>query len=90
MKTEMPQISAHISMSTKELVDEYVKQHGVKKAHLIETAILHHLQALQEVPIDVIIPPKIVISQRSGNQVLKKLEESPNPTPTMKKLFNHD
>ncbi len=51
------QISAHVSDTTKELVERYVEAHGVKKGHLIEEALLHHLLALRELPADVIIPP---------------------------------
>ena len=40
------QISAHVSDTTKELVERYVEAHGVKKGHLIEEALLHHLLAL--------------------------------------------
>ncbi len=40
------QISAHISPETKKLVEEYIQAKGVKEVILIETALLHHLQAL--------------------------------------------
>jgi hypothetical protein len=46
------QISAFISDTTKELVERYVEAHGVKKGHLIEEALLHHLQALRDLPAD--------------------------------------
>ena len=36
-----PQISAHISLETKKLIDYYIDSHGIKKSHFIETAILH-------------------------------------------------
>lgn len=42
------QISAYISESTKELVERYAESHGVKNGHLVEEALLHHLQALRE------------------------------------------
>ncbi|HEX8441676.1 hypothetical protein [Archangium sp.] len=46
------QISAYVSDTTKELVERYVEAHGVKKGRLIEEALLHHLQALRELPAD--------------------------------------
>lgn len=40
--------------------------HGVKKSHLIETAVLHHLSALDSIPADLIIPPVIEVSRATG------------------------
>ena len=60
------QISANISPETRELLEKYVATHGVKKSHLIETAVLHHLKALDEIPVDLHIPPEIEISRKSG------------------------
>ena len=39
------QISAIISETTRELLEKHVRQTGVKKGHLVEQALLHHLQA---------------------------------------------
>jgi len=50
------QISATISRPTRERLDTYVRSHGVKKGFLIEQAVLHHLQMLEEIPLDVITP----------------------------------
>ena len=50
------QISAHISVETRELIERYTGAHGLKKGALVEQALLHHLQALRELPADVIIP----------------------------------
>ena len=61
MATTETQISAIISSSTKEMVERYTEARGVKKEHLIEEALLHHLQALRELPADIIIPPRITV-----------------------------
>jgi hypothetical protein len=53
------QISAIVSQSTRDLLERRVRATGVKKGHLIEQALRHHLQALQELPADVIIHPKL-------------------------------
>lgn len=81
------QISAHISESTGKLVDEYSEAHGVKKGFLVEAALLHHLRALRELPADVIIPPRIVVTEESMRAVADLLEGPPAPTPAMKKLM---
>jgi len=67
------QISAIVSQSTRDLLERHVRATGVKKGHLVEQALRHHLQALHELPADVIIHPKIVVTRRSGAAILKKM-----------------
>jgi len=81
------QISAYISDSTKELVDRYVHAHGVKKGHLIEEALLHHLKALRELPADIIIPTRIELSAESMQRVIEAMESDEGPTPAMMDLM---
>jgi hypothetical protein len=73
MKTET-RISAVISQSTRDLLDRHVRATGVKKGHLVEQALRHYLQALNELPADVIIHPKIVVTRRSGAEILRRCE----------------
>jgi predicted DNA-binding protein len=81
------QVSAFISDSTKEALERYAEAHGLKKAYLIEEALLHHLQALRELPLDVIIPARLVVSQQSGLDVLERVEKPRRPTKAMRALF---
>ena len=69
------QISALVSRTTKELLERHVRATGVKKGHLVEQALRHHLEALQELPTDVIVHPKIVVSRKSGDALLKEIEK---------------
>ena len=80
------QISAQISETTRELMEKYVRRTGIKKGHLVEQALLHHLQALDEIPAEYIIHPRIVVSRRTAEEMLQKAE-NPNPTPTLRKLM---
>jgi hypothetical protein len=80
------QISAQISETTRELMEKHVRQSGVKKGHLIEQALLHHLQALDELPTDYIIHPRIVVSRRTGEEMLRQAE-SARPTPALRELM---
>ncbi len=68
------QISAVVSQTTKTLLERHVRATGVKKGHLIEQALRHHLQALQELPADVIVHPKLVVTRKSGEAILKQIE----------------
>lgn len=81
------QISAYISKTTKSLVEEYTEHHGVKKAHLVEEALLHHIQALREVPVDLLVPPRVLVSRDTGAAILDKIERPRKPTKAMRELF---
>jgi len=82
------QISAVVSRTTKELLERYVRATGVKKGHLIEQALRHHLQALQEVPTDVIVHPRLVVTRESGDVVLKEMARG-RPTQALRDLMRN-
>lgn len=83
------QISAYISTETKTSVENYIKKSGVKKSFLIEEALLHHLQALKEIPQDLMIPTRIQITDSSMKQLLEILKNSPEPTAELTALMRH-
>jgi len=80
------QISAVVSETTKELLERHVRATGVKKGHLVEQALRHHLQALQELPTDVIVHPKLVVTRKSGAALLKEIEQA-KPTEALRDLL---
>lgn len=82
------QISAYISDSTKEQVERYAEAHGIKKGHLVEEALLHHLQALRELPADLVIPPKIILSRESYAKVTRLVAEPRKPTRALRDLLS--
>ena len=87
MANPQTQISAFISGTTKVLLEEYAEAHGLKKAFLVEQALLYHFQALRELPADVIIPPRVVVTPESGEEVLERLSKPSRPTSAMLELF---
>jgi len=80
------QISAQISDATRDLMEKHVRQTGVKKGHLIEQALLHHLQALDELPAEYIVHPRVVVSRKAGEEMLRQAE-SAEPTPALRELM---
>jgi uncharacterized protein (DUF1778 family) len=90
MHTEQTYISATISPETKRLMEHYLRAQGIKKGALVEAALLHHLQALRELPADIIIPPHLRLSRASGETLLTRLEQPLEPTEAMKALFRDD
>jgi hypothetical protein len=81
------QISAYISEATRERVEQYAEAHGVKKGYLVEEALLHHLQALRELPADIIIPPRLEISAKSFEKVAGLMQKPRKPSKTLRDLM---
>jgi hypothetical protein len=80
------QISAQISETTRELMERHVRRAGVKKGHLIEQALLHHLQALEELPAEYIVRPRLVVSRKTGAKLLRSAKAA-KPAPALRDLM---
>jgi len=80
------QISALVSETTRELLERHVRATGVKKGHLVEQALRHHLRALQELPADIIIHPRLVVTCKSGEAILREMETG-TPTGALRNLM---
>jgi hypothetical protein len=81
------QISAYISEATKARLEQYAEAHGVKKGHLVEEALLHHLQALHELPADILIPPRLTVSAESLAEIGRLVERPRKPTKALRDLM---
>ncbi len=86
----MTQISANISPETRDRLERYVRARGLKKGFVIEQALLHHLQALGEIPEDAVIPPRLVVTSASGERLLERLESREAPNRAMLELFGEE
>ena len=80
------QISALVSRSTSELLEQHVRATGVKKGHLVEQALRHHLRALQELPADVLVHPKLVVTRKSGEAILRQIQRGKS-VPALRRLL---
>jgi len=89
-KIQMPgtQISAFISEETKQHVEDYTKRRGIKKAYLIEQALLHYLQALEEIPEDIFVPARLILTPESMKHVADRIAADEEPAEELKKLMN--
>lgn len=81
------QVSAYISEETKAEVEAYVKRRGVKKAYLIEEALQHHLQALREIPEDLIIPSRLILTSEAMAEIAENIIHEDQPTESLNALF---
>jgi hypothetical protein len=84
------QISAVIARTTSERLERYTSGHGLKKGAVIEAALLHHLQALDELPQDVIIPAKVVVGCGAFGRIADRVRKPRRPTRAMKALMSGD
>jgi len=82
------QISAFVSSETKELIERYTRSTGVKKNHLVEEALRHHLQALRELPADIVVRPRLVVSLETGRALVK--QRGAKPTAKLRALMARD
>ncbi len=87
MAAAQVQISAYVSEETRNLLDRAADARGLKKGHVIEEALLHYLHALRELPADVIVPSRVVLSETSARAVVDALAHPGAPTPAMQALM---
>ena len=85
MKKET-QISAFVSPATREMLERRVRASGVKKGHLVEQALQHYLVALEQLPADVIVHPKLVVTPKAGEAILGKMRTG-KPTRALRDLM---
>ena len=80
------QISALVSRTTRELLERRVRATGVKKGYLVEQALQHYLVALEQLPADVIVHPRLVVTRKSGEAILKATRTG-KPTKALRELM---
>lgn len=83
----MARISAVISPETQAQVEAHAKHLHIRKAVLIEQALQYHLQALREIPSELMIPPRLVLNRDSFAQVVDRLERNEPPTHALRILM---
>lgn len=80
------QISALVSAATRDMLERYVRASGVKKGHLVEQALQHYLVALEQLPADVVVHPRLVVTRASGEAMLKA-SRTGKPTKALRELL---
>jgi len=82
------QISALVSPTTRQMLERRVRASGVKKGHLVEQALQHYLVALEQLPADVIVHPRLVVTRKSGEAILEKTRTG-KPTKGLRDLMRN-
>lgn len=87
-KQRLPQISAHISEETKLKLDRISQSRGLRKAFVLEQALLYHFRALEELPEEAFHPPRLVLSRNSFEKIIEMVDNPTPPTKAMQELMN--
>ena len=89
-RTMSTQISAHISDETRNQIELFVRRRGITKARLIEDALQHHLAALREIPDDIVVPTRLVLTRASFEDVVAAIESKAPPSEALRELIRGD
>lgn len=81
------QISATISASTKEELDRFAENHGLKKNFVVEQALLLFMRARRKLPDEAFIPSRIVLENKSFDRIAALIEKPPAPTDALRELM---
>ena len=78
----------NISEETRERLERFVSRTGQTRTRVVEDALLQHLQALEELPADVIVPARVVFNAKSASRVRDAIAHPPKSTKDKKRLFD--
>lgn len=87
MVADYVQISAQISEATRNRLDLYARETGMKKSRLVEDAIQSHLDTLDAVPAQYVIPARVIVDAETWDWVLAEMENAGEPTPALRELM---
>ena len=81
------QISAVVARTTRAELDRMSETTGLKKAYIVEMALLHHFQAMTEIPPNVVIPPRLTVDRESMELIADRLAHPREPTAALRALM---
>ena len=81
------QVSATIATTTKERLDRFTEQLGLKKNFVVEQALLFYMEARRELPDEAFVPTRLVLSDESFDDLAAGLERPAPPTNRLVELM---
>lgn len=84
------QVSATISTTTKEKLDRFTEEHGLKKNFVVEQALLYFMAARRELPDEALIPTRLVLDDKDFARVVERLVAPPPPSAALVELMRGD
>lgn len=85
--SDQSQISATISVATKERLDRFTESHGLKKNFVVEQALLYFIEARTGLPDEAFIPARLVLDDKDFDRIAGLLEHPPAPTEALRELM---
>jgi uncharacterized protein (DUF1778 family) len=85
--TDQSQISATISVATKEKLDRFTESHGLKKNFVVEQALLYFMEARKELPDEALIPVRLVMEDKAFDRIVEQMAHPPAPTGALRELM---
>jgi hypothetical protein len=80
MSTGMTQLSAAITVETKEKLDRFTDELGLKKNFVVEQALLHFMEARRALPDEALAPARIVLENKPFDAAVEAIERAASPT----------
>lgn len=87
MSEDQVQISAYVSRHTKDMLDEFARESGLKKGYVIEDALEEYITAAKGLPAEAQIPTRLVVDEESWQRIQEMLQNPPEPTQALRDLL---
>jgi hypothetical protein len=85
--SSLSQISATVSVSTKEELDRFTERHGLKKNFVVEQALLFFMAARRELPDEALVPSRLVVTDASFDRIVAAIERPSAPPKALRELM---
>lgn len=90
MATIQTQVSATIAATTKDQLDRFTQELGLKKNFVVEQALLYFMQARRELPDEAFIPSRMVVDGDAFGRVATMLQARSEPSAALRELMRGD
>jgi uncharacterized protein (DUF1778 family) len=81
------QVSATISATTKDRLDRFTEQQGLRKNFVVEQALLYFMDARRDLPDEAFVPARIVLDDATFDALVERLEQPAPPTARLIELM---
>lgn len=81
------QVSATISAATKDKLDRFTEQLGLKKNFVVEQALLFFMESRRELPDEAFVPTRLVLDDEPFDELVARLESPGAPTERLVELM---
>ena len=81
------QVSATISAATRDKLDNFTEQLGLKKNFVVEQALLFYMESRRELPDEAFIPTRLVLDDERFDELVARLGTAAAPTDRLVELM---